>query len=89
MDDPKTKRNELLNKFVSCGQEVTSFVSKYIEFLELRHMVFNETEREDIEDITDNLGIALGALEEAWDKVYAFQFRVTAEENLKDAIDRS
>jgi hypothetical protein len=73
------ERQKLLNEFIACGQEISGIVSKYVEFLRLRDMIFNETEREPIESITDNLSIALGSLETAWEDVYAFSARLDSE----------
>ena len=76
---PQEERIELLNKFIACGPEISSIVSKYMDFLRLRTMVFNETERQPIEDIADNLGVGLGTLEEAWEVAYAFKARLDSE----------
>jgi hypothetical protein len=80
---PQEERLELLKEFVACGQEVSGIVSKYMDFLKLRPMIFNESERQPIEEITDNLGVALGALEEAWEQAYAFEARMESEEELR------
>jgi len=86
---PQEERQKLLNEFVACGQEVSNIVSKYIEFLRLRPMIFDETERKPIEDITDNLSVGMGALEEAWEEAYAFNNRLDSEAILKEAEDKS
>jgi hypothetical protein len=86
---PQEERHKILNEFVACGQEVSGIVSKYRDFLRLKSMVFNETEREPIDNIADNLSVGLGAIEEAWEQAYAFRARLNAENGIKDAEDKS
>ena len=89
MMTPQEERIKLLNEMVTCGQEISAFVSKYIEFLRLKGLIFDESERQPIEDITDNLSVGLGALEEAWEEAYAFQARLESENEIKNAEDKS
>jgi len=82
---PQEERQILLNGFVAKGQEISNMVSRYMDFLKLKDMAFDETERGPIDDITDNLGVALGAMEEAWEQAYAFKERLASEEKLERA----
>jgi len=88
IDDPHSVegkreiRQQLINKFLIKKEFIDNFLNDFMEFIMLEDLHTNAVEQIDLKDISDNIKVSLGAIDQAYDDIFAFNHRVNEEKLL-------